>query len=606
MNLKLLLFSLVVSLPIFYAWSQQAELSTAEKAYIQGDFVTAANEYTIMASAESSADYFYQAARSWARSGSKEQSLKMLDSAFQYGYGNPAKVRVDPAFSWIANSSEFKAIIQKEVEFETDKEISMTDILLALKDRKVVRIYDATIVNEFDAFYAGPYDVTLPLSVPDLKTLPLTPDSLFDFADRSLHFINCKGNIHLEGLRLRELEIATNEDLNSDRQQRGFSDWDVVALYNLELDNFRYDLMGYQFVRFQSVTAHKIPVYSITNAQIFDIINCQLTLDFTYFDGGYVPYYSIGTKDEKIDNIHILSSEFKTSQDTNANFGFVIPLELHGTVLTMENNTFHDELTFLASSWDGIKMIGNEFKQPVDFSNAFFPEFNNYLPFNQFVEGLGIAQGRNRPWDQMKEKYLVTGTYDEIKDEVAFDQLVNSYQFLYSNYRLRGEIYSANSAYVKMKDIILNREKYLNDRDPSFTRYLRYQIGLLLKYYTDHGTNPAKAIKISIYIILLFSVLYVFFPSEWDASSSSRLVDAWSEIRRKNTDNSFRKIIHFLKRLMISWLNALTLSLNAFVTLGFGAVPTTGVARYLCVLQGFVGWFLLSIFTVALINQVLQ
>jgi len=38
---------------------------------------------------------------------------------------------------------------------------------------------------------------------------------------------------------------------------------------------------------------------------------------------------------------------------------------------------------------------------------------------------------------------------------------------------------------------------------------------------------------------------------------------------------------------------------------GFGTIPTRGLARYVCIIQGFIGWFLLSIFTVALINQVL-
>ena len=55
----------------------------------------------------------------------------------------------------------------------------------------------------------------------------------------------------------------------------------------------------------------------------------------------------------------------------------------------------------------------------------------------------------------------------------------------------------------------------------------------------------------------------------------------------------------------ISLINAITLSLNSFTTLGFGTIPTKGVARYLCIIEGFLGWFLLSIFTVALINQVL-
>jgi hypothetical protein len=45
--------------------------------------------------------------------------------------------------------------------------------------------------------------------------------------------------------------------------------------------------------------------------------------------------------------------------------------------------------------------------------------------------------------------------------------------------------------------------------------------------------------------------------------------------------------------------------MNAFITLGFGSIPTTGLPRYVCVFQGVLGWFLLSLFTVALLNQVL-
>ena len=58
--------------------------------------------------------------------------------------------------------------------------------------------------------------------------------------------------------------------------------------------------------------------------------------------------------------------------------------------------------------------------------------------------------------------------------------------------------------------------------------------------------------------------------------------------------------------LFMRTLNALALSLNAFVTLGYGEIEAKGVARYFCVLEGIVGWFLLSIFSVSLISQILQ
>jgi hypothetical protein len=53
-------------------------------------------------------------------------------------------------------------------------------------------------------------------------------------------------------------------------------------------------------------------------------------------------------------------------------------------------------------------------------------------------------------------------------------------------------------------------------------------------------------------------------------------------------------------------LNALMLSVNVFSTLGFGDIPVGGFTRYLAILEGFFGWFLLSIFSVSLISQLIQ
>jgi len=53
-------------------------------------------------------------------------------------------------------------------------------------------------------------------------------------------------------------------------------------------------------------------------------------------------------------------------------------------------------------------------------------------------------------------------------------------------------------------------------------------------------------------------------------------------------------------------LNSLFLSINTFSTLGFGDIPVKGISRYMAILEGFLGWFLLSIFSVSLISQILQ
>ncbi|MCS6808294.1 MAG: hypothetical protein RML40_06720 [Bacteroidota bacterium] len=61
-----------------------------------------------------------------------------------------------------------------------------------------------------------------------------------------------------------------------------------------------------------------------------------------------------------------------------------------------------------------------------------------------------------------------------------------------------------------------------------------------------------------------------------------------------------------LLAVLIRCTNAVALSVNAFVTLGYGEIQARGIARYLAVLEGALGWFLLSIFSVSLISQVLQ
>ena len=68
----------------------------------------------------------------------------------------------------------------------------------------------------------------------------------------------------------------------------------------------------------------------------------------------------------------------------------------------------------------------------------------------------------------------------------------------------------------------------------------------------------------------------------------------------------FLLIFAFLYFVLVRAIDAFTLSLNVFSTLGFGEIPVKGLIRYLTVLEGFIGWFLLSIFSVSLISQVIQ
>lgn len=63
---------------------------------------------------------------------------------------------------------------------------------------------------------------------------------------------------------------------------------------------------------------------------------------------------------------------------------------------------------------------------------------------------------------------------------------------------------------------------------------------------------------------------------------------------------------YLLYLFVVRSLNSIILSINTFSTLGFGDIPVRGFMRYVAIIEGFLGWFLLSIFSVSLISQILQ
>jgi hypothetical protein len=192
-----------------------------------------------------------------------------------------------------------------------------------------------------------------------------------------------------------------------------------------------------------------------------------------------------------------------------------------------------------------------------------------------------------------------------LADEIRFSNLVNIYKGLHSIFLSRGDLESANACYSEMKQLQGKRLRYLFLEDKTFSNFLRWQLNVLLKIYTNHGTDPGLAVVMSFFVILVFAMLYLFFPSEWDSDSVNRLLISYEQFLQRKKRANVAPLLVVFGSVLLTLINSITLSINSFVTLGFGSIPTKGFARYLCIIEGFIGWFLLSIFTVALINQVL-
>lgn len=286
--------------------------------------------------------------------------------------------------------------------------------------------------------------------------------------------------------------------------------------------------------------------------------------------------------------------------------------------LQIANNSFLGKLIFRdLIITNELDCIENSFSNLI-IRKVSFSEFTNRLPWRQFsnnkleFECELFDLSRDSSYGQRNrlgigdEFYRNAGHSWVYMDENIYGRSMETYSFLYENYKFLGDKESANGCYAEMKQVETRRWKYLYQQNKTFETFFRWQLNAFLSYFTDYGTNPAKAVIKSGWVILLFAIFYLFFPSDWDVSNRSQLLSKIKDLTSKNRDKSLLATLGFvLYSAFVHVLNALTLSLNAFTTLGFGEIPTHGAARYVTIVQGFIGWFLLTIFSVSLINQVL-
>ena len=313
--------------------------------------------------------------------------------------------------------------------------------------------------------------------------------------------------------------------------------------------------------------------------------------------------------------------------------------------VVIKENTLNKLKHFNFSVWDctnGLEITGNKFNTDEPLTVINVDKINKlYITGNQFKSNLCIGGGSVEnffelgentfekcliiqdlmfpphsqiEWSNIKNKLAVDGdstdlyqgiTLQNLNNKKSFKKLTETYKTLYDNYKSTGDIESSNGCFVAAKDLEGARMEALYKVEGGFKNYFNWKLNRLMKFYTNHATEPALALVISIYILLGFAVFYFFFPSEWDLESKGKLIQHYKDFMQKNDKGYAKPFLKLTWGFMVSFINALTLSLNSFVTLGFGNIPTKGLARYVCIIQGFTGWFLLSIFTVALFNQVL-
>ena len=355
--------------------------------------------------------------------------------------------------------------------------------------------------------------------------------------------------------------------------------------------------------------------------------------------------------------------------------------------LRLFDNTFQADLWMAEVSVEDITMIGNTFNGLVNMTNVEFGSYKSELYYDQLGGKVGVYSNEDLSADIIRT--WRPESHVSFSDSIASERFFNVYRRLTEHFKSRGNTRDFNKLYIEMKDFETMQLQYYSEQDNSLAALFSWRVNQLLGVISDYGTRPAKSLVYSIYIVLLFAFIYIFFPNSWDTQGRKRLIDRYTfffkylrkdagihEVYLENRQENlmqyeeFKNLINesgqkvpkfftatglpiykwavsgtnlsasFLRRfdiikgrwedlpkskriwksilitgafivaiiydLFIKVLNALMLSVNAFTTLGFGEIPIKGVPRYLAIIEGFIGWFMLTIFSVALISQLLN
>jgi hypothetical protein len=169
---------------------------------------------------------------------------------------------------------------------------------------------------------------------------------------------------------------------------------------------------------------------------------------------------------------------------------------------------------------------------------------------------------------------------------------------MFDQLKIYGHYLTSPKSLLEIEDSVIAKE----DKTPTYADYMKFVTdskGKVPWYFHVFGKPLYFLELIRNKPTKLFYKLIDIFPDEWETMSSAKRIMATMLY-------GVVFIVTVIWFFVIHVLDSVALSLNVFSTLGFGQIPIKGIPRYLTILEGFIGWFLLSIFSVSLISQVIQ
>ena len=233
--------------------------------------------------------------------------------------------------------------------------------------------------------------------------------------------------------------------------------------------------------------------------------------------------------------------------------------------------------------------------EELDLSNAVIKDVLDLNPTKEslnvqyiYLQGVRLLGRIYIDWERSKVKEKI------IAQNVSYKEKSDQFRILKENYRNMGLYEFEDLAYVEFKRME-SKEKYVDIKNYSFFSRIRKKIIhtfeiLILDKMGQYATNPVRVLLSMLIAYLSFSFLFLIleylFPSNAQILSSL-FPPGSSQIMGKVGKAFYHSAITFL-------------------TIGYGDYYPVGIIRILSAIEGFVGLFMMSYFTVAFVRKILR
>ncbi len=312
-----------------------------------------------------------------------------------------------------------------------------------------------------------------------------------------------------------------------------------------------------------------------------------------------------GNTDVDFEGSEIINSRFnfKRAQFIKGNLSFML-VQFIDTELFFDNTTFGDgDILFTNCNIANISFkychlnhyldLRAEKIDYIDLSNTIVRDIIDLKPGQNDVHiksinftGMRLLGRIFISWEENNVKNLIKSQLNSTTARNKADQ----FRSLKENFHVTGQYQDEDHAYVEFKryeakDNLLtarnskNFWRIITEYPKFFIRWLVFdQIGL-------YATSPVRVLTSMLFIYILFSILYVILP----LFTQARIVSSLGDPDR-------------LGAVAVAFYH----SVVTFLTIGYGDYYPSGAVRWLSGVEGFLGLFLMSYFTVAFVRKILR